>query len=95
MHNIIIDHKRQQFVDQYSSVSHPFRVNVCSLADGSVLRTLYVNKDPRLDRWVYYWVYYYYYLLLLLLRAVCKHGTSAPSKSGEVCVRFFFFFFFF
>jgi len=50
MHNIIIDHKRQQFVDQYSSVSHPFRVNVCSLADGSVLRTLYVNKDPRLDR---------------------------------------------
>ena len=51
MHNVIIDHKRQQFVDQYSSVSHPFRVNVCSLADGAVLRTLYVNKDPRLERY--------------------------------------------
>jgi dipeptidyl-peptidase-4 len=50
MHNVIIDHKRQLFVDQYSSSTKPFRVNVCSLADGSVVRMLYVNKDPRLQR---------------------------------------------
>ncbi len=50
MHNVIIDHKRQLFVDQYSSSTLPFRVNVCSLTDGAVVRMLYVNKDPRLQR---------------------------------------------
>ena len=28
MHNVIIDHKRKLFVDQYSSAELPFRVNV-------------------------------------------------------------------
>ena len=47
MHNVIIDHQRQLFVDQYSSATLPFRVNVCSLADGSVVRSLFVNKVSR------------------------------------------------
>ena len=50
MHNVIIDHRRKTFVDQFSSASLPFRVHICSLADGSVIRDMYVNADPRLQR---------------------------------------------
>lgn len=50
MHNVIIDHRRQLFVDQFSSSKHPFRVNICSLADGSVVRQLYANNDGRYQR---------------------------------------------
>jgi len=50
MHNVIVDHSRRNFVDQYSSTTLPFRVNVCSLADGSTLRPLYANDDARLQR---------------------------------------------
>ena len=71
MHNVIVDHKREQFVDQYSSVQHPFRVNVCSLADGSVLRTLYVNKDPRLER----------------LSLVTPTFVTMPSSDGKVTLQ--------
>ena len=50
IHNVMIDHRRKLFVDQFSSTTMPFRVNVCSLADGSVVRSIYENRDPRLAR---------------------------------------------
>ncbi|KAJ1490770.1 dipeptidyl peptidase IV N-terminal region-domain-containing protein, partial [Baffinella frigidus] len=50
MHNVILDHRHQLFVDQFSSASLPFRVNVCDVKDGSVVRPLHANNDARLPR---------------------------------------------
>ena len=34
MHNVILDHRHQLFVDQFSSSALPFRVNVCDAKVG-------------------------------------------------------------
>jgi len=73
MHNVIIDHRRSLFVDQFSSAKHPFRVNICALADGSVVRQLYANNDGRYQR------------LRPHLREPEFH--TLPSKDGKVTLQ--------
>lgn len=42
MHSILaVDHAKAQFIDMNSSLETPFRVDVCSLKDGALIRTIY------------------------------------------------------
>jgi dipeptidyl-peptidase 4 len=48
MHDVVIDHGFQRFVDTYQSLSVPPRVELRSLSDGSRIATLYGDADPRI-----------------------------------------------
>ena len=42
MHSILaVDHAKAQFIDCWSNLTTPFRVDVCSLKDGALIRTIY------------------------------------------------------
>lgn len=49
MHNIVVDHACQRFVDTHHSLNRPPNVTVRSLADGEVLHALHDQRDPRID----------------------------------------------
>ncbi|XP_010541476.1 PREDICTED: uncharacterized protein LOC104814927 [Tarenaya hassleriana] len=45
-HVVLLDHQMKNFIDIYDSVDSPPRVSLCSLHDGTVLKTLYESKVP-------------------------------------------------
>lgn len=49
-HSVVIDQARQRFVDSHHSHTAPPSVALRCLTDGALLRTLYVNDDPRLEQ---------------------------------------------
>jgi len=49
MHTIVADHAFQRFIDVHHALDKPPAVTLRSLADGSVLRTIYDEPDPRVD----------------------------------------------
>ncbi len=46
-HHAVLDHGLRRFVDVFSSVDHPPRLNLRSLDDGSLLREIAYAPDPR------------------------------------------------
>jgi dipeptidyl-peptidase-4 len=50
MHAVVLDHACRRFIDTSHSLNRPPIINLYSLADGDRLRTLYDERDPRLDR---------------------------------------------
>ncbi len=49
MHAIVADHAFGRFIDVHQSLDRPPSVTLRSLADGSVLQTIYTCSDPRVD----------------------------------------------
>jgi dipeptidyl-peptidase-4 len=49
MHAIVADHAFRRFIDVRQSLDKPPSVTLRSLADGSVLQTIYTCSDPRVD----------------------------------------------
>ena len=49
MHQVVLDGAKQRYVDVYASLTQPMMVELCSLADGSLLHPLFTSRDPRLD----------------------------------------------
>jgi dipeptidyl-peptidase-4 len=49
-HSVVIDHACQRFIDTYHCLAQPPVIRLCSLQDGSLLATLYNERDPRLDQ---------------------------------------------
>lgn len=50
MHSVILDHACRRFVDVYQSTTHPPRVTLRSIEDGSEIALIYENHDPRLEK---------------------------------------------
>ncbi|HEX4978979.1 MAG TPA: DPP IV N-terminal domain-containing protein [Acidimicrobiales bacterium] len=48
-HDVVVDAERGRFVDTWSALDRPPTVRLCDLADGSVLRVLHDERDPRID----------------------------------------------
>jgi dipeptidyl-peptidase 4 len=48
-HDVVVDPASGRFVDTWSSVTQPPVVRLCDLADGTVLRVLHDERDPRID----------------------------------------------
>jgi dipeptidyl-peptidase-4 len=48
-HSVVIDHGCQRFIDVHQALDRPPTVTLRSLADGSVLCTMYDKRDPRID----------------------------------------------
>lgn len=48
-HAVVLDHGLRRFIDQHNAVDQPPHVELRSLEDGSLLRALYDERDPRLD----------------------------------------------
>ncbi len=51
MHTIVADHACERFVDVCSALDGPPTVTLRSLADGSMICTIYDERDPRIDEW--------------------------------------------
>jgi dipeptidyl-peptidase-4 len=49
-HAVVLDHACRRFIDTYHSHTQPPVIRLCSLQDGSLLATLYKERDPRLDQ---------------------------------------------
>ena len=49
IHSPVLDHGLQRFVDTHRAVDRPPVVVLRSLDDGAVLRTIYDERDPRID----------------------------------------------
>ncbi len=49
MHQVVLDKKKRLYVDTFASLEQPLTVNVHSLENGDLLRSLYRNQDPRLE----------------------------------------------
>lgn len=50
MHAVVIDHSFQRFIDVHDALDKPPTVCLCSLADGSVLSTVFDKVDPRVGQ---------------------------------------------
>ncbi len=50
MHSIVTDHALRRFIDVHHNTETPPTVTLRSLADGSIIRTLYDKTDPRIAR---------------------------------------------
>lgn len=48
-HTVVVNIETGLFVDVWSSINFPFRADVCSLSDGSIIRQLYRSADPMLS----------------------------------------------
>lgn len=48
-HTIVIDHAHQRFLDTYQSIDQPPFITLRSLKDGSWLKTIHEERDPRID----------------------------------------------
>jgi len=48
MHGVVVDTKSGRFVDVRHSAQEPMRVELCNLKDGSILREIYRNEDPKI-----------------------------------------------
>ena len=49
MHSVVVDHGFRRFIDIYDALDRPPVVTLRSLADGSILRVIYDQRDPRLE----------------------------------------------
>jgi dipeptidyl-peptidase-4 len=49
MHQIVIDHNHQRFVDTYQALDHPPTVTLRDLETGEVLSVIYDECDPRVE----------------------------------------------
>ena len=49
-HSVVLDHACHRFIDTWHALNRPPIIGLFSLADGSLLRTLYDERDPRLER---------------------------------------------
>lgn len=50
VHDTKVDTKKGYFVDSFSSATQPLKVNIRSLKDGALVRTLFETADKRLER---------------------------------------------
>jgi dipeptidyl-peptidase-4 len=49
MHSVVIDHRAERFIDTCQALDKPPTITLRSLADGSLLRTIYESDDPRVS----------------------------------------------
>jgi dipeptidyl-peptidase-4 len=49
MHHVVLDHAFEYFVDLHDSLQQPPRATLRRLSNGSKVRDLYINDDPRLQ----------------------------------------------
>jgi dipeptidyl-peptidase-4 len=49
-HSVVVDHACKRFIDTFHSLEQPPVIWLCSTQDGSLLATLFDQRDPRLDQ---------------------------------------------